>query len=102
LRPDFDQPLPGVTPANITRPVLLSLHYRPQPLSIALTHLMTESWRDRGWWMPWQRVALGSYEPVVMSGEDELRQTASDFREETIARHIRAWIEQAEARGPSA
>jgi hypothetical protein len=95
LRPDFDQTLPGITPANITRPVLLSLHYRPQPLPIDLTHLMTEPWHDHGWWQPWRQVTLGSHETVVMPSDGL---DAGVSQEAAIAHYVRAWIERTEAR----
>jgi hypothetical protein len=56
---------------------------------------MTGPWHDRGWGAPWQQIARGAVETVVIPGETE---TAFVRREERIARHVRDWIEQAEAR----
>ena len=42
-----------------------------------------------------EHVALGSIETVVIPGET---QTVFANREERIARHVRDWIEQADAR----
>jgi hypothetical protein len=84
----FEAPLrPDLT--SVTR------HYRPPALPVDLTHLMTKGWHARAWGTPWQRVALGSVETVVIPGETE---TAFDRREERIARHVREWIDKSETR----
>lgn len=69
--------------------------YRPEPLPVGLTLLMTGFWAERGWSDPWRRVALGAVETVVIAGETE---GGPADREARIARYVRAWIEQAEAR----
>ena len=85
----------GVTPAHVSAPPVAPEHYRPPPLPVDLTLLMTRFWQERRWSDAWQRVALGSAETVVIPGETE---TAFDHRDERIARHVHDWIEQAEAR----
>jgi hypothetical protein len=70
-------------------------HYRPPALPVDLTHLVTKGWHAYGWAEPWRQVALGSAETVIIPGETE---AAFERREERIARHVREWIEQAEAR----
>jgi hypothetical protein len=69
--------------------------YRPHPLPVDLTLLMSRFWWERRWSAPWEQVALGVVETVVIPGET---QKAFVRREERIARHIRDWIEQAEQR----
>jgi hypothetical protein len=95
LRSDYDNVLPGPAPAHSLNVWRLSHYYRVQPLPVHLTHVMTRGWHGSGWWKPWQEVALGSYEPVIVPGETE---TAFVDREERIARHVREWIETAEHR----
>lgn len=56
---------------------------------------MTKFWWERGWSDAWRQVALGSVETVVIPGETE---KAFVRRDERIARHVRDWIEAAEAR----
>ncbi|MGH2618314.1 MAG: thioesterase domain-containing protein, partial [Thermomicrobiales bacterium] len=73
----------------------LARYYRPEPLPVDLTLLMTGEWQTRGWSAAWRKLALGTVETVVVPGETK---AAFDRREERIARHVRDWIEQAEAR----
>jgi acyl carrier protein len=82
------------TPAQPTTPSNSSRAYRPHPLPVDLTLVMTEFWRDRRWSDAWRQVALGTVETVVISEEEERRSR----REERLARHVRNWIEAAEAR----
>lgn len=77
---------------NVWRP---AHYYRPPELPVHLTHLMTAGWQSAGWWAPWQELALGSYETVIIPGETE---TAFKQREERIARHVRDWIDTSAAR----
>ena len=95
LRSGHANVLPGPPPAHSANVWRLSHYYSVQPLPVHLTHVMTAGWRDGGWWKPWQEVALGSYETVVVPGETE---SAFDRREERIARHVRDWIATAERR----
>jgi hypothetical protein len=95
IRTDFAAVLPGGPPVDSSSLWRFSQYYRPQALPIALTHLMTAGWHAQGRWAPWQQVALGGVETVIIPGETEI---AFDNRDERIARHIRDWIEQAEAR----
>lgn len=88
-------PVPGETPALISSPMPSAQDYRPRPLPVDLTLLMTRFWWERGWSEAWEQVALGSVETVVIPGETE---RAFVRRDERIARHVRDWIEQAEAR----
>ena len=88
-------PLPGVTPAQISSPPPTAQDYRPAPLPVDLTLLMTRFWWERGWSAAWQEVVLGSVETVVIPGETE---KAFVNREERIAHHVRDWIARAEAR----
>jgi hypothetical protein len=69
--------------------------YRPPPLPVDLTLLMTRYWWERQWSAPWCDVALGGVETVVIPGETA---PAFDRREARIARHVREWIETAERR----
>jgi acyl carrier protein len=100
LRPDFDRLMPGFTPAHTSRDWLLSLYYRPEPLPISLTHLMTDGWRDRGRWDPWQRVVRGTHETVVIPVETIGAKTFMAKRQEIIAGHVRDWIERSERHLP--
>lgn len=95
LGPDAIDPEPAVTPALISSPMLSAREYRPRPLPVDLTLLMTKFWWQRSWSAAWERVALGRVETVVIPGETE---RAFVRRDERIARHVRDWIEQAEAR----
>ncbi len=95
LRSDFAKVLSGPPPVYSPNLWRLAHYYRVQPLPVALTHVMTAGWHASGWWKPWQEVALGSYETVIVPGETE---TAFEHREERIARHVRDWIEAAENR----
>ena len=98
LRADFDRLMLGVTPAHASREWHLSLYFRPVPLPVDVTHLMTDDWQARGWWQPWQRVVTGTLESVIIpvgaiGGEAFLAR-----RQELIAGHVRGWIERTEAR----
>ncbi len=95
LRRDAVWPLAGTTPAPTPSPAQTEDDYRPPPLPVDLTQLMTRYWWERQWSAPWRDVALGSSETVVIPGETE---SAFDRREERIARHVRDWIEAAERR----
>ena len=97
LRADFDALLPGQTPAQTPAEWRLSRDYRPQPLQVDLTFLMTEHWHDRGWWKPWQRVVVGRFQPIVMHLGDARDPDFTERRAESIADHVRDWIERAEA-----
>lgn len=98
LRADFARVLPGsprVDSANLWR---LSHYYRLQALPIDLTYVMTESWHARDWWAPWQELVLGTVETVLIPN---LALSSEEFlarREAMIARHVRDWIDTAEAR----
>jgi acyl carrier protein len=102
LRPDFDRLMPGFTPAGVTRELFLSLYYRPQPLPVALTHVMTDAWKAQGAWAPWQRVVRGGYEIVVIPVETIGPGTFLAEREKIIARRVRDWIEKSENRNRTA
>ncbi len=99
LDPKSIDPLPSVTPALISGPAVTPRDYRPSPLPVDLTLLMTKFWWQHEWSAAWQEVALGSVETVVIPGETEKAFVNRDAR---IARHIRDWIEQAETRIRSA
>ena len=73
----------------------LAKYYRPEPLPVDLTLLMTAEWHERGWSAAWRHITLGQVETVVIPGETR---AACDQREERIARHVRDWIARAEAR----
>lgn len=98
LRADFDQLLPGFTPATISREWHLSADYRPRPLPVDLTHLLTDGWAAYGWWRPWQRVVTASHEPVIIPVATMGAQAFLARRQEIIAGYVRAWIAKAEAR----
>lgn len=98
LRADFDRLMPGVTPADISREWHLSLYYRPVPLPVDVTHLMTDDWQARGWWQPWQRVVRGTLEAVIIPVAAIGSEKFLARRQEFIAEHVRSWIEQAETR----
>jgi acyl carrier protein len=87
--------VPGVTPAQISSPAPTARDYLPRPLPVDLTLLMTKFWWEQGWSAAWEQVALGKVETVVIPGETEKAFVDRDAR---IARHVREWIEQAEAR----
>jgi acyl carrier protein len=93
---DFDKLIPGQTPAHTARPWELSLAYRPRPLPVDLTHILTDDWAARGWGDPWQRVALGSFETVIIPVKAIGTQAYLARRQEIIAEHVRRWIEKAE------
>jgi hypothetical protein len=95
LRSDFANVLPGPVPVYSKNQWRMSHYIRLHALPIALTHLMTAAWHARRWWAPWQLLALGSLETIVVP--DEITSTFVG-REERIARHVRDWIEQTEAR----
>ena len=95
LRPEEIDPAPDMTPAFISSPPPSAREYRPRPLPVDLTLLMTKFWWERGWSAAWERVALGRVETVVIPGETEKAFVNRDAR---IARHVRDWIDQAEAR----
>ena len=78
--------------ADLTSP---SRDYQAPPLPVALTHIMTGMWHDRGWGAPWHEVALGASEDVIIPGETE---RAFERRDERVAQHVRDWIETSEAR----
>jgi acyl carrier protein len=98
LRDDFDQLLPGISPANITREWHLSADYRPRSLPVDLTHLLTDQWAAYGWWRPWQRVVEASHEPVIIPVATMGTRAFLARRQAIIAGYVRAWIAQAEAR----
>jgi hypothetical protein len=95
LRSDYAKVLPGPLPVHSMFMWRLSHYFQMHALPIHLTHLMTAGWHVSGWWRPWQEVALGGVETVVIPGETK---TAFVDREERIARHVRDWIERAEVR----
>jgi hypothetical protein len=99
LRRDAVAPLAATTPQPTPSAAPTEDDYRPPPLPVDLTLLMTRYWWERQWSAPWREVALGSVETVVVPGE-----TGATFarREERIARHVRDWIAAAERRAPSA
>jgi hypothetical protein len=102
IRPDFTRMLPGHPPVHSENLWRITYHYRLQSLPIDLTCLMTESWRARGWWAPWQEVALGTVETVVIPAHTMSKQVFLARREAIIARHVRDWIDKSEARLQSA
>jgi hypothetical protein len=95
LRSDFATVKPGPMPVHSDNLWRLSHYYAPPALPIHLTHLMTVGWHGAPWWAPWQELALGSYETVIIPGKTE---TAFEQREERIARHFREWIDASESR----
>jgi acyl carrier protein len=98
LRPDFDELLPGHTPAHISPSWSLSLYYRPQPLPVDLTVLETEEWRARCWSEPWRRVAAKGVDMISIPSDAEGFQNISAKRKATLANQVRLWIDKAEAR----
>ncbi len=97
LRADFDRLMPGVTPAHTSREWHLSLYYRPVPLPVDVTHLMTDGWQARRWWQPWQRVVRGALDSVVISVAAIGAEQFMASRQEIIAGHVRSWIDRTEA-----
>ncbi len=65
-------PMP-VDSANLWR---LGHYYRPEPLPVALTHLMTHPWHGANWWRSWQHVALRGTETVLLPDGDTQSQPA--------------------------
>jgi hypothetical protein len=94
--------MPGLTPATVSLPRDLSRHYRPQPLPVDLTHLVTAEWHQWRWWEPWQRVARGSAETIVIPDHSTGIVDFRAKRDAMIAERIRTWIAQAEARSGGA
>ncbi len=92
LRADFDQILPGFTPAHAASEWHLSRDYRPDPLPVALTHLMTDDWGERGWWSPWQRVVRGRHERIVIPVTEMGSREYVANRQAIIADRIRGWL----------
>jgi hypothetical protein len=99
----YEVPFPGdgtesppvITPATVSPPPAAADAYRPLPLPVNLTLIMTKFWHERGWGARWGWVALGAVETVVIPGETE---KAFVRREERIARLVREWIDTAESR----
>lgn len=98
LGASFDALVPGVTPPGASSPPQSSRDYRPPPLPVDLTFLMTDFWFDRGWWKPWQRATRGTFRPVVLDFGDARASDFIDRRARTIADHVRDWIDRAETR----
>jgi acyl carrier protein len=100
LRSDFDTLLRGSTPAHTSSPWGLSHYYRPHPLPVDLTLLMTEAWHDRGWSTSWQRVARGTVETIVMSKDLEGCQDLAGAAKviHMTAGHVRDWIQRMDER----
>jgi acyl carrier protein len=70
----------------------------PRPLPVHLTLLMTETWHDRRDSVLWTGLAEGGGATIVMPGGRHDRHVLYDGYEELIARHVRTWMERAEAR----
>jgi acyl carrier protein len=87
--------LPARMTDESSTPAATAVEYRPQPLPVTLTLIVTEFWHERRWSEPWRSVALGGTSAIVLS-EDAIADPAS--RQDRIARHMREWIETAEAR----
>jgi hypothetical protein len=98
LRPDFDALLKGLTPAHVTPQWSLSLYYRPQPLPVDLTLLMTEEWHSRRWSEPWRDVARGNLETIVMRDDASGVQDGAGRRQLMLAGYIRDWLATTDAR----
>ena len=98
IRPDFTTVLPGHPPVRSSRNLWrLSHYYQLHALPIDLTYVMTESWHPRDWWAPWRDVVLGTFETVVLPNLTLGSEAFLARRETMIARHLRDWIDTAEA-----
>jgi acyl carrier protein len=97
IRPDFDELLPGYSPAHITPSWSLSLYYRPQPLPVDLTVLETEEWRAKRWSEPWRRVAAKGIEMIRIPSDGRGFRDVSAKRRATLADQLRIWIDKTEA-----
>jgi hypothetical protein len=93
LRPDFERVMPGSTPRDISPARSLSLYYRPRPLALDLTHLMTAGWQARGWWTPWREIVRGRLEAVVIAPDP----TDAHSRDALLAEQMRAWLARSES-----
>lgn len=99
LRDDFDQTLPGISSPFAPPEWRLSRDYRPEPLPLSLTHLMTDGWAANGWWKPWERVVLQEYVPIVIPVAEIGVPAYLAQRQQIIAGHVRQWIARAEGSG---
>jgi hypothetical protein len=91
LRADFANVRSGPIPVEATNVWRLGHYYAPAALPVRLTHIMTPQWYGARWWLPWQDLALGGMD-VVLLAEDDVRPRA-----ERMAEAIRAWCLVAEA-----
>jgi hypothetical protein len=71
--------------------------YRPQPLPVALTMLLTADWSRRGWWQAWRRVAE-TVETVIIPDHTTGIDDFLAQRQTLIAGFVRTWLRQAEER----
>ena len=72
--------------------------YQPPALPVDLTLLMNEEWHAQGTSAGWAQVAHGHCETLLMPGEAYIDHDVYARREHLIAKHLRHWIETAEAR----
>jgi hypothetical protein len=97
LLADFDRPPTGQDPAQGARGREWYRAYRPRPLPVALTILLTADWSRRGWWQAWQRVAQ-TVETVIIPDHTTGIDDFLARRQTLIAGCVRTWLRQAEAR----
>jgi hypothetical protein len=72
--------------------------YRPEPLPVDLTLLMTEAWQAKHRSAGWRQVSRGQIETIIMPGDTPGAHNLYAGREEMVAGHLRDWIARAEAR----
>ena len=101
LLADFDRPPTGEDTAHTARGREWFRAYRPQPLPVALTVLLTADWSRRGWWQAWRRVAQ-TVETVIIPDHTTGIDDFLAQRQTLVAGCVRTWLHQAEARARSA
>jgi hypothetical protein len=97
LLDDFDRSPPGQDPAQGAHAREWFRAYRPQPLPVALTVLLTADWSRRGWWQAWRRVAE-TVETVIIPDHTTGIDDFLAQRQTLIAGCVRTWLGQVEAR----
>jgi len=98
LRADYNNVLPGHPPVHSANLWRMSHYYRPIALPVDLTHVVTETWHARGWWAPWQELVLGFARTVIIPNRSMNPHEFLARRQAIIARHVRSWVDEAEAR----
>lgn len=70
LRADFANVRAGPIPVTATNVWRLGHYYRPEPLPLHVTHVMSAKWHGANWWRPWQQVATLGMETTLLPDGD--------------------------------